>query len=53
MQTIELLSERMIEEACSLHASDIHIIPKGKGAMIQYRVDDDLIEKQIFFSIQI
>lgn len=46
MQAIELLSERLIEEACSLHASDIHIVPKDKDAMIQYRIDDDLIEKQ-------
>ncbi len=47
LQAIELLSEGIIEEACSLQASDIHIIPKKKWAMVQYRVDDDLIEKQM------
>lgn len=47
MQKIELLSKQIIEEACSLEASDIHIIPKEKDAIIQYRVDDDLIEKQM------
>ncbi|MBO1512333.1 competence type IV pilus ATPase ComGA [Metabacillus bambusae] len=45
MQTIEQLSERLIEEACALRASDIHIVPKEQETLIHFRVDDDLIEK--------
>ncbi|WP_226667453.1 competence type IV pilus ATPase ComGA [Metabacillus litoralis] len=45
MQSIEHLSERIIEEACALKASDIHIIPRDQETLIQFRVDDDLIEK--------
>lgn len=45
MQAIEQLSERLIEEACALHASDIHLIPKAQETQIHFRVDDELIEK--------
>ena len=45
MQTIEQISERIIEEACALRASDIHIVPKEQETLIHFRVDDDLIEK--------
>jgi len=45
LQAIEQLSERMIEEACSLRASDIHIIPKEYETLVQFRIDDDLLEK--------
>ncbi|MGP1910209.1 MULTISPECIES: competence type IV pilus ATPase ComGA [unclassified Metabacillus] len=47
MNSIELLSERIVEEACELNASDIHFVPRETDAVIQYRIDDDLIEKRI------
>ncbi|MCD7033124.1 GspE/PulE family protein [Metabacillus sp. GX 13764] len=47
MQAIELLSERIIEEAHSLQASDIHLVPRDEDAAVHYRIDDDLIEKHV------
>lgn len=46
MNSIELLSERIVEEACSLNASDIHFVPRERDAVIQYRIDDDLVENR-------
>ncbi|REJ18512.1 MAG: competence protein ComG [Bacillaceae bacterium] len=46
MIEIEKLSEKLIELACSFSASDIHIVPKKKKAVIQFRIDDDI--KEIF-----
>lgn len=47
MQAIELLSERIIEEAHSLQASDIHLVPREEDAAIHYRIDEDLHEKHV------
>ncbi|ALC81611.1 MULTISPECIES: competence type IV pilus ATPase ComGA [Bacillus] len=43
MYEIETLSDRLIDEACKLRASDIHIVPREKDAVVHYRIDDDLI----------
>ncbi|WLR43923.1 competence type IV pilus ATPase ComGA [Bacillus carboniphilus] len=45
MLSIEQLSEQLIEEACVVNASDLHIIPRDDDALIQLRIDDDIIEK--------
>ncbi|MDQ0231968.1 competence type IV pilus ATPase ComGA [Metabacillus malikii] len=45
MEAIQQLSERLIEEACAVRASDIHLVPKEKVTHIHFRVDDELIEK--------
>lgn len=47
MHAIELLSERIIEEAYSLQASDIHIVPRQEDAAVHYRIDEDLLEKHV------
>lgn len=45
MQAIEPLSGRVIEEACRMRASDIHIVPCKKEAIIRFRIDGELIQK--------
>ncbi|MRX72617.1 competence protein ComG [Bacillus lacus] len=47
MLPIQQASEKMIEEACGLAASDIHIIPRKEDAVVQFRIDDDLIHKKV------
>ncbi|MBD1378838.1 competence type IV pilus ATPase ComGA [Metabacillus arenae] len=46
MQPIELLSERLVEEAYFLQASDIHIIPQANHAHIHYRIDHAIRESR-------
>jgi competence protein ComGA len=43
MYEIETLSDRLIDEACKLRASDIHIVPREHDAVVHYRIDDELI----------
>lgn len=45
MSSIEQFSESLIEEACALKASDIHIIPKENCAFIQFRIDEEMVRK--------
>ncbi|MDA7026956.1 competence type IV pilus ATPase ComGA [Bacillus sp. CLL-7-23] len=42
MYTIEALGGKLIEEACRMKASDIHIVPGEKEAVIRFRIDDEL-----------
>ncbi|AQX53759.1 competence type IV pilus ATPase ComGA [Priestia flexa] len=46
MNEIEQLATRMIREACEMKSSDIHIIPRARDAIIQLRVDQDLVAHQ-------
>ncbi|MEH7384956.1 competence type IV pilus ATPase ComGA [Bacillus sp. JJ1521] len=46
MSEIEQLGDQLIEDAWSMSASDIHFVPKINDAMIQYRLDSDLFNKQ-------
>ncbi|MEC1261159.1 competence type IV pilus ATPase ComGA [Bacillus swezeyi] len=45
MYTIESLSGKLIEEACMMNASDIHIVPGENDAVIRFRIDDELFRK--------
>ncbi|KMM63328.1 competence protein ComG [Bacillus glycinifermentans] len=45
MYAIESLSGKLIEEACAMRASDIHIVPGEKEAVIRFRIDDELFQK--------
>ncbi|MBA2869907.1 competence protein ComGA [Anoxybacillus calidus] len=47
MNTIEQLADRLLTEACSLRASDIHIVPRKHDAIVQFRLDGVLIEKEV------
>lgn len=47
MIPVERFSEQLIDEACQLYASDIHIIPREKDSLIQYRIDEDMLEKYL------
>lgn len=46
MIDIERLGDRLIEDACLLNASDIHFIPRKEDAIVQYRLDDELVFKE-------
>lgn len=45
MYTIESLSGRLIDEAYRMKASDIHIVPGEKEAVVRFRIDDELFQK--------
>lgn len=45
MVSVEQFSERLIDEACLQKATDIHIIPKEKQVVIQFRIDEEMISK--------
>jgi len=47
MISVEQFSEKLIEDACQLFASDIHIIPREKDSLIQFRIDEDMIDKHM------
>ncbi|MGX1983069.1 competence-related pilin export protein ComGA [Thermolongibacillus altinsuensis] len=47
MSTIEQLADRLLEEACSLHVSDVHIVPRKTDAIVQFRLDGVLMLKEI------
>lgn len=43
---IEYLGQELLEEACRMRASDVHIVPKEKEASVSFRVDSDLIQQR-------
>ncbi|QHZ47651.1 competence type IV pilus ATPase ComGA [Bacillus sp. NSP9.1] len=45
MQTTESFSGKLIEEAFMMKASDIHIVPGEKDALIRFRIDGELFRK--------
>lgn len=46
MYGIEYLGQELLEEACRMRASDVHIVPKEKEASVSFRVDSDLIQQR-------
>lgn len=46
MYGIEYLRQELLEEACRMRASDVHIVPKEKEASVSFRVDSDLIQQR-------
>lgn len=46
MYGIEYLRQELLEEACRMRASDVHIVPKEKEALVSFRVDSDLIQQR-------
>jgi len=44
---IEYLGQELLEEACRMRASDVHIVPREKEASVSFRVDADLIQQRI------
>lgn len=47
MNSIEELANQLISEAVQAHASDIHIIPRSKDTIVQFRLGHQLISKYI------
>ncbi|CVM16875.1 competence type IV pilus ATPase ComGA [Bacillus altitudinis] len=47
MYGIEYLGQELLEEACRMRASDVHIVPREKEASVSFRVDADLIQQRI------
>ncbi|WP_044894418.1 competence type IV pilus ATPase ComGA [Bacillus alveayuensis] len=47
MFSVEKFSEQLIEEANSVNATDIHIVPRERDSIIQFRIDEELFEKQV------
>jgi competence protein ComGA len=47
MNTIEQFTDRLLKEACSLRVSDIHIVPRKRDAIVQYRIDGVLSVKEV------
>ncbi|GFM14121.1 competence protein ComGA [Bacillus stercoris] len=46
MDSIEKISKNLIEEAYLTKASDIHIVPRERDAIIHFRVDHALLKKR-------
>ncbi|WP_430742188.1 competence type IV pilus ATPase ComGA [Bacillus atrophaeus] len=46
MDTLEKTSRTLIEEAYSVKASDIHIVPREQDALIHFRIDHVLLKKR-------
>lgn len=46
MDSIEKISKTLIEEAYITKASDIHIVPRERDAIIHFRVDHALLRKK-------
>lgn len=46
MDSIEKVSKNLIEEAYLTKASDIHIVPRERDAIIHFRVDHALLKKR-------
>lgn len=47
LQAIDQLADRLVEEACILQASDIHIIPRKHDALVQFRLGGMLVTKHV------
>ncbi|WP_369902626.1 competence type IV pilus ATPase ComGA [Bacillus manliponensis] len=45
MKSVERFADNLVKEACMLRASDIHIIPRHEEAVVQFRIDRDLLTK--------
>lgn len=45
LSLIERLADKILSEAVRSHASDIHIIPRRKDTLIQFRISNKLIPK--------
>jgi len=46
LSEIEQLGDLLIEDAWSMNVSDIHFVPKINDAVVQYRLDSELFNKQ-------
>lgn len=46
MNDVEKVADRLVREASALQASDIHIVPKKDGAIVQFRLDGVLVMKE-------
>ncbi|MDF0727792.1 competence type IV pilus ATPase ComGA [Cytobacillus sp. S13-E01] len=47
MNPIEQLGDRFLQDAFASSASDIHFVPRKHDAIVQFRMDNDLITKEI------
>lgn len=45
MKSIESIADKIVKDAIQSHASDIHIIPRRKDTLIQYRMANRLIPR--------
>lgn len=45
MKSIESLADKIVKDAIQSHASDIHIIPRRKDTLIQYRMANRLVPR--------
>lgn len=43
---VEKVADRLVREAAALQASDIHIVPKKDGAIVQFRLDGALVTRE-------
>ncbi|KYD25741.1 competence type IV pilus ATPase ComGA [Parageobacillus toebii] len=46
MNEIEYVADRLIKEASLLHVSDVHIVPRKDDAIVRFRLDGLLMEKE-------
>lgn len=45
MKSVEQFADYLVKEACTLRASDVHIVPRHEDAVVQLRIDRDLVTK--------
>ncbi|WP_110111322.1 ATPase, T2SS/T4P/T4SS family [Bacillus sp. CGMCC 1.16541] len=47
MKEIETFADQLVKYANKYHVSDIHIVPRKQDALIQLRMDQELVQKEI------
>lgn len=47
LKNTEQIGDQLVIDAYTANASDIHFIPRKDEALVQYRVDDELVTKQV------
>ena len=44
--SIEKKAEKILSRAIQLSASDIHVLPRREGPLIQFRIDNKLVPQE-------
>lgn len=45
MNSVKQFADQLVKEACTLRASDVHIVPRREDVVVQLRIDRDLVTK--------
>ncbi|MFX3624894.1 MAG: competence type IV pilus ATPase ComGA [Ectobacillus sp.] len=51
MNSVEQFTDAILKEAYEMKVSDIHFIPRSRDAVVQMRIDKDLVTKQVISKV--